>query len=254
MVILACGIFGLFWGSFLAASLVRLRLRDAKFWLGRSRCLSCQKQLALRDLIPVLSFLFLRGRCRFCQQKIPYQDFALEILTGFAFAVTAYLGYDFISTHLIWCLFLASVLIFLAAYDFLYYEIPDEVVLPSLGFIWIGSLLSFTPTPLASSLGILLGGSAFALLVLISQGRWLGGGDIRFAALLGGFLGPLGLLIAIFLASLSGVIIGGGLILTKRKKLSSPIPFGPLLALGGFLSLFFGTQIWNWYLLNFWVS
>lgn len=251
MLIILVGLVGLIFGSFLAAGIERLHLRDGRFWLGRSRCLSCHKILAARDLIPLVSFWLLKGRCRFCQIKIPRVTLVLEILTSGVFILVAFFTRDL--GILLWNLIFVTVLIFLAVYDFLYQEIPDEVSLPVICLVFLSSWLTFTPTPWASFGGLILGGGFLAVLILVSQGRWFGGGDLRFAALLGGALGPLGLLLAFFLASFSGTLVGLILIRLGRKKLNSQIPFGPFLGFGGLIALLFGKQFWNWYLLNFWV-
>ena len=239
---------GLAVGSFLSAAVYRLRIREFKSLLfGRSFCPSCKKTLRVRDLIPLLSFLWLRGKCGFCRKKIPQHYFWVELCTALVFGLAAFsIGFQNLLL-LAWNLLFITVLIFLASFDFQFTEIPDEVSLPAAALAFLGSFLNFTVTPLMSLTGLLVGGGFFAIIVLLSQGRWMGGGDIRMGLLLGALLGWKGFLVALFLASFSGSVLGIIQILQKKRKLKSALPFAPFLTAGGIIALLFGEGIWAGY-------
>jgi leader peptidase (prepilin peptidase)/N-methyltransferase len=249
--IIATSGLGLLIGSFLNAALYRLRNNKAGIASGRSACPSCGHQLAAQDLIPVLSYLFLRGRCRYCNQKIGLHYPLVELITAASFGLATWqLGVGNL-WELSWVLLFTAVLIFLASYDWQYFEIPDAVSLPAVGLALTGSLLPFGLNFIDALIGTIVGGSFFFVLVAASNGRWMGGGDIRLGALLGALLGWQLTLIAIFLAALVGSLAGLLQICQKKKQLKSAVPFGPALALGGYLALLWGHQIWDWYVVNF---
>jgi leader peptidase (prepilin peptidase)/N-methyltransferase len=247
------GIFGLIVGSFINAAVYRLRERELKSLLfGRSICRLCKRQLAWRDLIPLVSYLIQRGRCRFCHRKFGVRYFLVELITLLAFVGLALRQGLENPALLAWQLFFTAVLIFIAYYDYLYHEIPDAVSLPAVTFALIGAAWFFPPGLVSALLGLGLGGGLFLFLILVSQGKWLGGGDLRLAALMGLLLGWQGFLLALFLASLAGSIVGGVLIQQKILSKKSQLPFGPFLALGTYLTLLFGPAFWSWYLGTYW--
>lgn len=235
----------------MAAAIFRLRNKTGGLLAGRSFCANCKTTLQPLDLIPVVSFLLLRGKCRYCGKPIPRNCLWLEILTALVFLCVGYFTGVGNLSLLIWQLIFSSVLIFLAAYDWLYGEIPDSVSLPAILLAFLGSFLSFTPNFTASLLGFVIGALPFFALFFFSHGKWMGGGDSRLGGLLGMLLGWQQLFIAIFLAASFGSIVGLLLIAQNKKELTSRIPFGPYLALGGFLTLLFGNVLWNWYAMNF---
>lgn len=252
------GLLGLAVGSFLNAAVYRLRIKEFKsIFSGRSFCVNCKKTLHIRDLIPLASYLLLRKKCRFCATKISAHYFWVELITALVFGlVAAVVGFENLPL-LAWNLFFVTVFIFIASFDFQFGEIPDEVSLPAIVIAGLGSFLVFPLTPLQSLLGLIVGGGFFVGIILLNQLAyklkltsitWMGGGDIRFGALLGALLGWQNFLIALFAASLIGSLVGGLLMCQKKKGFFSPLPFGPFLALGGLLALLFGNEIWSWYL------
>jgi len=252
------GLLGLAVGSFLNAAVYRLRIKEFKsIFFGRSFCTACKKTLHLRDLVPLASYLLLQKKCRFCAQKISSHYFWVEFITALVFGlVAAVVGFENLPL-LAWNLFFVTIFVFIASFDFQFGEIPDEVSLPAIVLAFLGSFLAFTLTPLQSLLGLTVGGGFFVGIILLNQLAyklkltlitWMGGGDIRFGALLGVLLGWQNFLIVLFTASLIGSIVGGLLMLQKKKGFFSPLPFGPFLALGGLLALLFGNEIWSWYL------
>jgi len=244
-------ILGLILGSFMAAAIFRLRNKTGGLLTGRSFCANCKTTLQPIDLIPVVSFLFLRGKCRYCGKPIPRSCLWIEIITALVFLTVGYFTGVGNILLLFWQLLFSSVLVFIAAYDSLYGEIPDEVSLPAIVIALLGSFLSFTPSFTSSLLGFAIGALPFFAIFFFSRGKWMGGGDSRLGGLLGILLGWQQLLIAIFLAASCGSIVGLLLIAQNKKQLTSRIPFGPYLAVGGFFTMLFGNALWNWYAMNF---
>lgn len=270
-------IFGLATGSFLNSIIYRLQTGES-FLFKRSYCPNCKKTLSWQDLIPLLSFLFLRGKCRYCREKISWQYPLVELTTGLLFAFSAYFIFSnpeifpcklmncYIVTLFYW--FFISVLIIIFVYDLKHYIIPDKIIYPAIGaaFLyrlfevlefgnwdlfrnWELEIRNWQPM-LIPLLSALLASAFFLIIILISQGRWMGWGDPKLAFFMGLLLGFPNILIALFLAFLIGAIIGIGLIIFRNKTLKSEVPFGPFLVTGTFIALFWGKEIINWYLIN----
>jgi leader peptidase (prepilin peptidase)/N-methyltransferase len=254
-------LFGLVAGSFLNCVIYRLET-DQGFIKGRSYCPHCRKVLMLWDLIPILSFFILKGRCRYCRQKISWQYPLVEFATGSLFVLTfLILEFGVNLTFGFWILefiYYLAVICFLAiifVYDLKHYLIQDKIIYPAiiLSFIWY--FLSAVFFKLYTGREILnvaysaLGAAVFFLLiVLISRGRWMGLGDVKLAFFIGLFLGFPQVLVALFLAFFLGAIIGIGLIVFLGKTFKSEVPFGPFLAVGTLVALFWGEKIVNFYL------
>ncbi|MCK4520855.1 prepilin peptidase [Candidatus Parcubacteria bacterium] len=264
-------IFGLTVGSFLNCVIYRLEKKESAL-KGRSYCPHCKHQLAWYDLIPVLSFIILKGKCRYCYKKISLQYPLVEIATASLFTFIFWhlsFGFDLEQFGTIWILdFLAlfaitSFLIVIFVYDLKHYIIPDKVIFPAIAIVFLYKLfeilnLEFVSDfgfrisdfkPLLYSLGIAFAASAFFLtIVLVTRGKGMGIGDIKLAFLMGLLLGWPNIFVALFLAFLIGAIIGIGLILARKKTLKSEVPFGPFLVTGTFIAMFYGNQIIGWYL------
>jgi len=243
-------IFGLFVGSFLNVVIYRLH-RGESFITGHSKCLFCQHRLAPKDLVPLFSYIFLRGRCRYCQHKISPQYFWVELVTALAFCLvfsrifpggdlvllTAFQAWKVIT----WWIFV-SFLIIIFVYDLRYYLILDEVVLPAIVIAFVANLLlgySFLNLLFAA----VVGGGFFLLQFMISNGRWIGGGDIRLGVLMGVMLGWINILTALFIAYIIGSVIALLLIADKRKGWSDKIPFGTFLSIATLVTLLYGPAI-----------
>ncbi len=247
ILIFALGALGLAVGSFINAAVYRLRIHEFKsLFFGRSFCPQCKKNLKIRDLIPLASFLLLRGKCRFCRKKIESHYFWVELATATAFLLVGFFGPRG-TAPILFNLFFISILIFLASFDAQFGEIPDEVSLPAVGLALAGSALAVTISPATAIVGALVGGGFFALLVFVSDGRWMGGGDIRIGLLLGALAGWRGFAIALFVASFVGSVFGLIQIFRQKKKLKSALPFAPFLAGGGIVAILFSRQICDWY-------
>jgi len=247
-------IFGLIVGSFLNCVIYRLEVNDSPL-KGKSYCPKCKHTLNWQDLIPVLSFFFLRGKCRYCSQKISWQYPLVEIATGILFLLIFNFQLNPVSLvevgFLIFYFIIASLLIIIFVYDLKHYIIPDRIIYSAIVLVLFYVLLR--PDFFGRSDFFLSAFGAalfFLLLVLITKGKGMGIGDIKLAFFMGLFLGWPNILIALFLAFFIGAIIGTGLIILKKKNLKSEIPFAPFLIFGTFFALFFAEKIleWYWYL------
>ncbi len=265
-------IFGLLVGSFLNCVIYRLET-EKSFLKGRSFCPHCKTTLEWFDLIPVLSFFWLRGQCRYCGEKISWQYPLVELATAllftqiFTFQISTSNQIFIIQTlNIIYYLTIAAFLIIIFVYDLKHYIIPDKVIYPAIviALIFILQFAIFNQFTFLSAFGgeifteanifqssILsaFGAALFFLaVVLITKGKGMGIGDIKLAFLMGLILGWPNILVALFLAFFLGAVSGIFLILFKRKTMKSEVPFAPFLIIGLFLSLFFGDRIINWYL------
>jgi len=250
-------IFGAFWGSFLNAVVYRIKEKKG-FIVGRSVCPHCHHKLGFFDLIPILSFILLKGRCRYCQKKISFQYPLVETATGIIFLLI-FNQFLFFSFKTFYLFLISSFLIVIFVYDLKHYLIPDKVIYPAIIVVFLYRLfesLSFSYWPLTIShlknlraplLSGLLAGGFFLLIWFVSRGKWMGFGDVNLAFFMGLFLGFPSVLVALFSAFFIGAIIGLGLIAFGKKNLKSQIPFGPFLVTGTFLALFWGEQIIQWY-------
>lgn len=257
---------GLAVGSFLNCAIYRLSLpgfslKNLAGLKERSFCPQCKHILGWQDLIPLFSFLILKGKCRYCQQKISWQYPLVEISTGLIFLLIFNLrsGQPLILNFLdlVYYWLISSFLIIIFVYDLKHFIIPDAVIYPAVIVAFVYRLFLILNyglwnsdfkaliNPLASAV---LASSFFLAIVLVSRGRWMGGGDIKLAFFMGLFLGFPDIFFALFSAFFIGAIIGIGLIISGKKTLKSEIPFGPFLVTGICLSFFFGEKIIDWYL------
>ncbi len=268
-------IFGLIVGSFLNCVVFRLE-KNESFLKGRSYCPFCRHSLNFFDLVPLFSFLFLKGRCRYCQKPISWQYFLVEIATGLTFLLIfiffAPLNMELSAQTILSLIYYWAITCFLIVifvYDLKHYIIPDKAIYPAIIIAFIFrffevlsfndwnffgifdfGITAFEPIffPILSAV---LASSFFLAIVLVSKGQWMGVGDIKLAFLMGLMLGWPNILIALFLAFLIGALVGVFLILKNKKTFKSEIPFGPFLILGTFIALFFGSQIMDWYVVFF---
>lgn len=244
LVYLVVFVFGAVVGSFLNVCIFRIP-RGESLILPQSRCPSCNKRIEFYDNIPILSYILLKGECRSCNSKIPIRYPIVEALNGL-FYTLLFLSFGWGFQFLVYSAFL-SVLIIITFIDIDYQIIPDRITLPG---IFLGILLASTLLPLGiknSLSGAFLGGGLFYLTAFLSRGG-MGGGDIKLTAMIGAFIGWKGVIITIFLAALSGSLVGVFLMVFMGKDRKHKIPFGPFLALGAILSLFWGKDLIEWYL------
>jgi leader peptidase (prepilin peptidase)/N-methyltransferase len=246
-------IFGLIIGSFLNCVIWRL-YKEESFVSGKSYCPHCRHSLGFWDLFPVLSFIFLRGKCRYCKKKISIQYPLIELITAILFSsVFIYLG-SIISLQLFFWLTIFAFLIVIFVFDLKYFIIPDEVIYPAIFISIIWLLYSFSMGMIGSHEMILtiissLGASLFFFLIwFFSKGMAMGFGDVKLALLIGLLLGFPNTIVGLFLGFLLGAIIGSVMVFLKKKGFGSEVPLAPFLVAGVIISFFFGNNIVNWYL------
>ncbi len=234
---------GLCLGSFLNVVIYRLP-RGLSLWGPRSFCPACRRKLPWYENLPLLSYIFLRGRCRGCGHPIPLRYPLVEFLSG-ALAFYFYSRFDLTFSALI--LYLFTLLLLAATFiDLEHGIIPDPISLGGLILGWCTSPWNPLISPQESLLGALCGAGGFYLLgefYYWLRGReGLGGGDYKLLAMIGSFLGWQSLLPVVFLGSLSGTLVIIPWLILSRRKLSgdTSLPFGPFLSLGALLFLFFG--------------
>lgn len=246
---MAAGVFalGAMVGSFLNVCAARLP-KGKSLWLPGSACPACASPIRWYDNIPVLSFLLLRGRCRDCQGRIAWRYPIVEAGTALLFAL-AHLRFGW-SAEFLLAIGLLSALIVITAIDLEHQLIPDRVTLPGIVVGFAGRAMLGGGAWFDSLLGILLGGGVFFLIIVVSRGG-MGGGDMKLGAMLGAFLGWKLLLLGLFLAAFLGGAVATALLVTGRKGRKDPLPFGPFLAFGAAVSLFWGEGILQWYLNGF---
>ena len=237
-------LFGLCVGSFLNVVIARLP-EDRSIVSPGSACPRCTRPIAWYDNIPVLSFLWLRARCRHCGEAISWRYPIVELATGglFALAVLSRGAGPDVAPALV----LAAALVAITGIDLDHQLIPDVLTLPGIAVGLAFSLILGRPRWTDSLIGILVGGGLF-LLIIVASGGGMGGGDMKLAAMLGAFLGWRPLLLAILAAVLAGGILAIGLLALGRKGRKDAVPFGPFLAMGGLIALFWGGPIIDWYL------
>ena len=241
-------ILGLVIGSFINCLVYRLNKEKnlKSLVLGRSYCPKCRKGLNWYDNIPVLSFVLLRGHCRYCHQQIAYHYPLVEIVTAVLSVVLYYFSFLNSGSWLLFSyqLFLLYVFIALFVSDLLYFTLPDLLVYPSCLVVGIYLISKGEWTNFLVGIVTLF---FFLFLVLVTRFKGMGLGDVKLAFLMGLFLGFPKTLVALFLAFLTGALAGVILILLGKKKLKSRIPFGPFLVLGSWLAFFWADKIWPFF-------
>lgn len=234
---------GLSIGSFLNVVIYRLP-RGESVLGGRSRCPACGWALTWCDLVPVLSYFLLRGKCRYCRAPISSHYPAVELLTGAVFAALFH-RYG-LSPALGKYLFLCSALIAASFIDLEHYLIPDRLVFAGLLGGIILSPLARDVEIKSAVLGAALAGGFFLLVVVISKGG-MGGGDVKLAGMTGFFLGWPLVAPALFMTLFLGGAAGISFLVLGVKKRKDLVPYGPFISAGTLLALFFGREIINWY-------
>jgi leader peptidase (prepilin peptidase)/N-methyltransferase len=272
MIIVVLFLLGLCLGSFVNALVWRLHEQsqtgkkkakaDLSISKGRSMCPNCHHKLAGKDLVPVLSWLSLGGKCRYCHKPISKQYPLVELLTALLF-VASYLWWP-VTLHgaqivifILWIVLLTGLLALLI-YDLRWFLLPNRLIYPLsiiaglMAIIGVATSVRPAMALLNEILAVLVGGGIFYALFQLSKGKWIGGGDVRLGWMLGLVAGTPGRsLLFIFLASVIGTIVSLPLLASNKLKRSSSIPFGPLLIVGIFITQLFGAAILHWYRYNF---
>jgi leader peptidase (prepilin peptidase)/N-methyltransferase len=237
-------VFGLIVGSFCNVVIYRLPQGKSIVTPG-SQCRLCGNAIHPWDNIPVLSYVLLKGRCRFCKELISARYPAVEFISGVLY-LWLYSKFGFSMSFAIYAL-MASTLLVIAFIDFDHKIIPNIITLPGM-VIGLGLSLGISPiTPLTSLLGLLVGGTLFYLIAIISKGG-MGGGDIKLIAMIGAFLGWQGALFTTFAGALLGSLVGVTLMLLGKKGRKDKVPFGPFLSCGAILFMLSGEDLVQWYL------
>lgn len=244
-------------GSFLNVIVYRVYKKQS-FVTGRSRCPKCNKQISSKDLVPLFSYLWIKGKCRFCKNKISIEYFVVELLAGLIFVgfFLKYFDINFVpynenfSNSILflardWLIICYMFVVFL--YDLKHFIILDKVVFSGLILFFLFNLgLGYNLNELVlSALGI---SGFFAFQYYISKGKWIGGGDVKFGLLMGVILGWPESGVALLLSYWIGAIVGVFLIMIGKKKLGSQLPFGTFLAVSVLFTMYCSQLLIDWYL------
>ena len=242
--------FGLCLGSFLNVCIYRIPI-DRSIVRPPSSCPQCGERIRFYDNIPVISYIFLLGKCRYCRKQISLRYPIVEATTGLL-SLAIFIRYGLSHEYFLFLLFVAS-LVAISFIDLQHQIIPQIISLPTI-LIGLAAISVFELNDISwldSLIGIIGGWGVFYLFGRIF--KWLrgkeglGGGDATLLAMIGAWTGWQALPFIILISSLTGTFIGGGSLLLGGQKLSQRIPFGPFLALGALIYLFFGRELVSWY-------
>jgi len=253
--------FGLIIGSFINVLIYRLP-RDLSL-NGRSYCPKCKKKISWYDNIPLVSFLLLKGKCRKCHSPISLQYPLVELLTGVLFVTSFFLLINSNSEFriqnselgfwitLLYTFWIVSAFLAIFIIDLKHQIIPDQILYSSLFVVSFYEFIihhsSFTIHLISAVAGFIF----FYFLYKITKGKGMGFGDVKLVFLMGLVLGYPNIILALYLAFLTGATAGVILILARLKKLKQPIAFGPFLSLATIVSYFLGTEIIKWFTAQF---
>jgi leader peptidase (prepilin peptidase) / N-methyltransferase len=236
---------GLIFGSFFNVCIYRIP-KGESIVNPPSHCGNCNTPLKPLDLIPLFSYIFLRGRCRHCGEKYSARYLIVELITGLIFAAL-YIKYGFTYEFLKYSV-LTGFLIIIGLIDFdttdVYFKTTMSGIISGAIFTAAGSC--FGKGIVEYIYGALLGGGVITAIILLTKG--MGWGDAEICALSGIFLGFRLTIVMLFFSFIFGSVVGLLLIITKKKSRKDYIPFGPFIALAAVFAVFFGERIINWYL------
>ena len=235
-------IYGVIIGSFLNVCIYRIPKNESVV-VVRSHCMSCGKQIKWYDLVPLISFLLLRGKCRYCKAKLSWQYPAVEALNGILYGIIV-LANGFNITSILYCL-ATSALLALSIIDWRTYEIPVSFNI-FIGILGIIRLIVDYPHWYRYVIGMVSVSGFLLLILLITKGRGMGGGDVKLMAAAGLLLGWKLIILSLGLGCVLGSVIH--ITLMKVKDKDRVLAFGPYLSLGIYISMVCGEQIIRWYL------
>jgi leader peptidase (prepilin peptidase)/N-methyltransferase len=247
-------VLGLITGSYLNVVIHRLP-RGVSTVLPPSSCPSCGTRIRARDNVPLLSYLWLRGRCRNCGRSIGWRYPMVEAATGALF-LACYLRFGASWSALIAALF-GGLMIALALIDLEHFILPDRITLPGIALGLLAQpLVGWVGTGWAGIVRALIGAAVGAGVILAMNAVWLavrgvqgfGYGDVKMLAMIGAFLGVRGVVVTLFLAALLGSLTGIALMARRRIQMQSKLPFGFFLSIGAIATLFWGHGVVDWYL------
>ncbi|OQY13074.1 MAG: prepilin peptidase [Desulfobacteraceae bacterium 4572_19] len=241
---------GLCIGSFLNVCIYRIPAGKSIVFPG-SACPNCNQFIRFYDNIPIISFLLLKGKCRFCKNRISFRYPAIELLTGVS-SLLLFLKFGISIEWVIYFAFTAT-LITISFIDIDHQIIPDVISLPGILLCVAASFALPNITFIESITGLIAGGGSLYMVALIyyflRKNEGMGGGDIKLLAMIGALIGWQGVLFTIFISSAAGTI--GGviiMILTRNNNSKLRIPFGPYLSAAAILYIAYGHQIIKWYI------
>lgn len=239
-------------GSFLNVCIYRIP-REESIAYPSSHCPKCSTPLKWYDLIPILSFLFQKGKCRYCGDSISPQYPIVELLNGILYTIIFFLSGASIDS--IFYSLIVSILVIISFIDYYHQIIPDSLVviliMLTICYKFTVFILCKTPFDLINSiLALIIGGGLFLIIALVSKGG-MGGGDIKLISILGFILGLKKILLNILLSFIIGAVFSIFLLLLKKKGKKDAIPFGPFINIAFVITLFGGDRIIYWYINNF---
>ena len=250
-------LFGAVVGSFLNVCIVRIPRGDSIVH-PPSHCQGCKNPIRFYDNIPLVSYIVLLGRCRFCGERISRRYFFVELLMA-CLAVALYYQFGFSLAFLASFIFVAA-LIVISFIDLDVRIVPDVISLPGIvgGLLFsvvaryvINDPFEIIPSPLSALIGVLVGGGFLLALAWAYEAftgvEGMGGGDIKLLAMIGAFLGWTSIPFTLFFASLTGSVIGLGFMISKGVGRRFALPFAPFLCLGALVYLFFGSELLQFY-------
>lgn len=272
MIIVVLVVLGLCFGSFINALVWRIhkqskakskkKASEYSISKGRSQCVHCGHVLAAKDLLPVISWLSLRGKCRYCSKKISWQYPLVEALTAALF-VASYIWWPTslesglqIASFVTWLVALVG-LVALCVYDLRWMILPNRIVFPMGALAAFSAVLTIVDKGTKQSVvevvsSVLIGGGLFYLLFQISKGKWIGGGDVKLGFVLGALIAlPAQAALMLFIASMLGTIVSLPMVINKKLTPSTRVPFGPFLIAATIIVKLFGASILDWYLHTF---
>ncbi|WP_099190666.1 prepilin peptidase [Tepidibacter mesophilus] len=237
---------GLLIGSFLNVCIYRIP-RSESISFPPSHCPKCRTNLKPIDLIPVISFIWTRGKCRYCREKISMRYPIVEILNALIYLIL-YLKFSITILFIKYAL-LSSILVVISFIDYDYQIIPDEVIIFGIILSFIIHIgYNFKGNMWDGIAGLLIGGGLFLIIALVTNA--MGGGDIKLMGMLGFSLGYKYILLITLLSFIIGAIVSLILISLKIKSRKDFIPFGPFIAMAAFVTIYYGNEMINWYILK----
>lgn len=236
---------GLIFGSFLNVIIYRLPL-EMSIVRPHSHCTACGRPVKPWDNIPVISFIILSGRCRFCYSEISLRYPMVELFTGFTFWL-CWIYYHTDMIYMVFSVIFLCLLVTLALIDYDWQILPDSLTKGGGGLFLLYSFFNPVLAPvqafLAAGSAVMVFAGLYIFYLKVRRIEGLGQGDIKMMLLLGAFLGPVKLVMAVLIASLAGLLVGVFFILFRGKTLHMKLPFGTFLSLGSYIALFWGDRI-----------
>jgi len=243
-------LYGIIIGSFLNVCIYRIP-KEESIAYPPSHCSNCNNKLGWKDLFPVFSFLFLKGKCRYCGEKISIQYPLVELVNGLLY-LSLLFKFGFGVKFILICLFISLILV-IGIIDYKTQDIYDNTIYVGvvLGVLYIGvEKYLGGVSPFNYILGAVIAAGILALIAITTKA--MGWGDVELVFIIGLFLGWPNALLMLFISIVLGGIVGGLLLLIKYKSIGGHyMAFGPYIALAGYITLMYGNEILNWYLKMF---